>query len=119
MRGPKLWSRLLLVFIMPIALENIGWKMYIINGSWDIIVLVIVVRSKTLACLQRLMILSQVLFWVETKGKTLEEIDAIFDGGRQRSNAPDVEEVRRGKKTINVAEAEKQLESDNIQIIAK
>ncbi|EFQ35398.1 uncharacterized protein GLRG_10542 [Colletotrichum graminicola M1.001] len=52
---------LLLVFIMPIALENIGWKMYIVNGSWDVIILLIVV-----------------IFWVETKGKTLEEVDAIF-----------------------------------------
>ena len=101
---------------MPIALENIGWKMYIINGSWDVIVLVIVV-GQVLACLQHLMIVSQALFWVETKGKTLEEFDAIFDGGRQRSNVPDVEEVRRGKKTINVVEVEKQLELDNVQII--
>ncbi|OBT96761.1 hypothetical protein VE01_04188 [Pseudogymnoascus verrucosus] len=37
---------LLLVFIMPIALQNIGWKMYIINGSWDIIILLIV-KEKT------------------------------------------------------------------------
>ncbi|KAK4243565.1 general substrate transporter [Corynascus novoguineensis] len=80
---------LLLVFIMPIALENIGWKMYIVNGSWDIIVLLIVV-----------------LFWVETKGKTLEEIDAIFDGG-QCLNSPDIEEICRGEKTISTVGVEK------------
>lgn len=31
---------------MPIALQNIGWKMYIINGSWDIIILLIVVSCQ-------------------------------------------------------------------------
>ena len=62
------------------------------------------------------MISSQAVFWVETKGKTLEEVDAIFDEGMQGSNIPDVEEVRRGKKTINVLEVEKQLESDNIKL---
>ena len=71
-------------------------------------------RPPTLACLQRLIILSQAVFWVETKGKSLEEVDAIFDEGRQLSNIPDVEEVRRGKKSINVLEVEKQLESDNV-----
>ncbi|KAE8365528.1 general substrate transporter [Aspergillus caelatus] len=77
---------LLLVFVMPIALENIGWKMYIINGSWDVIVLLIVA-----------------LFWVETKGKTLEEVDTIFERGSPHSNESDIE-ARRGQKTIHVVE---------------
>lgn len=38
-------SRLLLVFIMPIGLNNIGWKMYMINGGWDIIIIVLIVRD--------------------------------------------------------------------------
>ncbi|KAE8421058.1 general substrate transporter [Aspergillus pseudocaelatus] len=77
---------LLLVFVMPIALENIGWKMYIINGSWDVIVLLIVA-----------------LFRVETKGKTLEEVDTIFERGCPHSNESDIE-ARRGQKTIHVVE---------------
>lgn len=32
---------------MPIALTNIGWKTYIINGSWDIVTLVLIVRDPT------------------------------------------------------------------------
>ncbi|KAF5707592.1 MFS sugar transporter [Fusarium mundagurra] len=49
-------------FIMPFALETIGWKMYIINASWDI-----------------LEVLFVAFFWVETKRRSLEEIDALFD----------------------------------------
>ena len=30
---------------MPIGLTNIGWKMYMINGSWDIVVVVLIVSS--------------------------------------------------------------------------
>lgn len=48
-------------FIMPFALENIGWGMYIINASWDI-----------------LEVLFVAFFWVETKRRSLEEIDALF-----------------------------------------
>ncbi|KAF5677102.1 MFS sugar transporter [Fusarium circinatum] len=48
-------------FIMPFALESIGWKMYIINASWDI-----------------LEVLFVAFFWVETRRKSLEEIDALF-----------------------------------------
>jgi len=29
--------------IMPIALNNIGWKTYMVNGAWDIIVVVLIV----------------------------------------------------------------------------
>ena len=36
-----------------------------INGAWDVLRLIFVV-----------------IFWVETKGKTLEEIDELFDGVR-------------------------------------
>ncbi|KAF5531699.1 hypothetical protein FMEXI_12845 [Fusarium mexicanum] len=50
------------VIIMPIAFKNIGWKVYIINASWDVLVVVLIL-----------------LFWVETKGKTLEDIDSVFD----------------------------------------
>lgn len=35
--------RLILVFVMPIGLNNIGWKMYMINGGWDVIVVVLIV----------------------------------------------------------------------------
>jgi hypothetical protein len=34
---------LVFVFIMPIGLANITWKMYFVNGSWDIIILGMIV----------------------------------------------------------------------------
>lgn len=47
-----------------------------INGAWDVIILVIIQ-----------------LWWVETKGKTLEEIDAALEGVKH-STVADLEEVR-------------------------
>jgi hypothetical protein len=35
--------RLVFVFIMPIGLNNIGWKMYMVNASWDIVILGLIV----------------------------------------------------------------------------
>lgn len=47
----------------PYLMESIGWKTYIVNASWN------------------LLIWAYIYFqWVETKGLTLEEIDALFDG---------------------------------------
>ncbi|CAN8105237.1 unnamed protein product [Discula destructiva] len=73
---------LLLTFVEGIGLTNIGWKMYMINASWDVIVLGLIV-----------------VYWVETKGKTLEEIDAIFEG-EKHSLVLDVAEVLHGEKTV-------------------
>ncbi|ORX97015.1 putative hexose carrier protein [Clohesyomyces aquaticus] len=83
----------LLVFVMPIGIANIGWKMYMINGGWDIITLVLIA-----------------VYWVETKGRTLEEIDEIFEG-EKHSNVPDVELVRSGKVHLDVAAVERQLDT--------
>ncbi|KAH7268837.1 general substrate transporter [Fusarium solani] len=51
------------LYTAPLALEKIGWKYYAINGSWNFGILIVV-------------------YWlfVETKGRTLEEIDELFDG---------------------------------------
>lgn len=51
-----------------------------INGAWDV-----------------LMVLAVAYFWVETKGKTLEEIDEIFDG-EKHSSALDIKEIEAGEK---------------------
>jgi hypothetical protein len=51
----------------------------------------------------------QAVYWVETKGKTLEEIDAIFEG-EKHSSVPNVEDVRTGRKTVDVVQIEKQLQ---------
>ncbi|KAI0179770.1 putative hexose carrier protein [Hypoxylon sp. FL1284] len=82
------------VFIMPIGINNIGWKMYMVNGSWDIVIAVLIA-----------------VYWVETKGKTLEEIDAIFEG-EKHSSVPDVEQVRKGQATLDVGVIEQQIQAD-------
>lgn len=33
------------MFIMPIGLTNIGWKMYMVNASWDIVIVGLIVSS--------------------------------------------------------------------------
>lgn len=60
----------LLVLVTPIALQTIGWKMYIINASWDVGMVALIWY-----------------FWVEIKGKSLEEIDTIFDTGSRQSRS--------------------------------
>ncbi|KAK6073296.1 hypothetical protein SCUP515_06908 [Seiridium cupressi] len=92
---------MVLVFVMPIGLDNIGWKMYMINGSWDIIVIVLIA-----------------VFWIETKNKTLEEIDAIFEG-EKHSSVPDVEHVRQGVERIDVGKVEQQIRTDIEAVKAK
>jgi len=62
---------------MPIALANIGWKMYFINGSWDLLILVAIA-----------------VWWIETKGKSLEEIDEAIEG--RSYNHTDIGEERGG-----------------------
>jgi hypothetical protein len=37
-------SRLVFTFIMPIGLGKIGWKMYMINASWDVVILGLIIR---------------------------------------------------------------------------
>jgi len=87
---------LALVFVMPIGLTNIGWKMYMINGGWDIVTFFLIWY-----------------FWVETKGRTLEEIDALFEG-EKHSSVPDVETVRTNKATIDVAAIEQELHEEKL-----
>jgi hypothetical protein len=62
----------------PYALEAIGWKTYMINGSWNVLELLFVA-----------------VFWVETKGKSLEEIDILF-GGQDHLTGPRIQDVLNG-----------------------
>ncbi|KAG8157353.1 hypothetical protein KVR01_012737 [Diaporthe batatas] len=66
-----LWA----VFAFPIALDSIGWKTYMINGSWNLVMFSFIAW-----------------YWVEIKNKTLEEIDELFDGVKH-SNVADVNAV--------------------------
>ncbi|KAK4506500.1 hypothetical protein PRZ48_000232 [Zasmidium cellare] len=56
-------SGLLVTFAFPFALDDIGWKTYMINGVWDFVQIAVVFW-----------------WWVETKGRTLEQIDESLDG---------------------------------------
>ena len=71
-----------MVFTMPIAIDSIGWKLYMINGAWDVLVIGIIA-----------------LIWVETKGKTLEELDEVLDG-MKHTNVPDLEQIYKGKEGV-------------------
>ena len=76
---------LMATMAFPYALEHIQWKTYMINGAWDILQLVFVI-----------------VFWVETKGKTLEEIDQIFDGLRHSNVDAETNMVIQGVGTDDV-----------------
>lgn len=125
-----------LVYVMPIGLTNIGWRMYMVNGSWDVVILGLIVSSlpflldyalawspqsithQSHHIMIRLsirpfipLIPYKAYYWVETKGRTLEEIDALFEG-EKHSSVPDVERVRQGIETVDVGAIERQLETD-------
>ncbi|KAL5330311.1 hypothetical protein ACEPPN_003837 [Leptodophora sp. 'Broadleaf-Isolate-01'] len=74
---------LVVTFTFPYMMEAIGWKTYMINGAWDVLELVFILS-----------------FWVETKGKTLEEIDEVLDGTKH-SRVPDLEDILRGKADLS------------------
>ncbi|KAJ3480655.1 hypothetical protein NLI96_g8199 [Meripilus lineatus] len=60
-------------FVNPWALDAIGWKYYLVYCGWLIIELVFVVA-----------------FIVETRGRTLEETAALFDGEQQPQDLIDM-----------------------------
>ncbi|KAH7412818.1 MFS sugar transporter-like protein [Cadophora sp. MPI-SDFR-AT-0126] len=71
-------ASLLCVFSFPFALESIGYKTYFVNGVWDIFEIVFIWFC-----------------WVETSGKTLEEIEAVMDRTKH-IEVPNLEDVARG-----------------------
>ncbi|TDZ10335.1 Lactose permease [Colletotrichum sidae] len=66
-------------FAFPLALDAVGYWLYIINGAWNVLFFVFIWW-----------------YWVEVMGKTLEEIDALFDG-RKHTNTPDMEAILAGR----------------------
>lgn len=51
------------LFVNPIALENVGWKYFLLSDSVDVVLIFLV-------------------WWlfIETKGRTMEQVAALFDG---------------------------------------
>jgi MFS family permease len=77
---------LMMVFAMPFALESLGWKTYLMNASWNVALILFIY-----------------FYWVETQGKSLEEIDEIFEGVKH-SSVPDLKDIE--KEGIAVSEVE-------------
>lgn len=48
---------------MAYAMQDLGWKLYLINGAWDVLYLAIIY-----------------FFFIETKGLQLEQIAVKFEG---------------------------------------
>ncbi|KAH6961938.1 MFS sugar transporter-like protein [Ilyonectria sp. MPI-CAGE-AT-0026] len=81
-------SGILLLFTYPFALEAMGWTTYMMNASWNILLFLFIY-----------------FFWVETKGKTLEEIDEVIEGVKH-TDVPNLENIIKGKEDINIASLE-------------
>ncbi|ORY21512.1 putative sugar transporter [Naematelia encephala] len=86
---------LVLVYVMPIGLANLGWKMYIINASWNIVTFVLIA-----------------VYWVETKGRSLEEIDEIFEGKKKHETI----EVLKSAGQLNILDHEMDLNKETVDV---
>ena len=64
-------------YVNPVALQNIGWKYYIVYDVWLLVELIVVY-----------------FFYPETRGPTLEEMARIFDGDEAAVGAIDIDIVR-------------------------
>ncbi|KAK3645084.1 hypothetical protein LTR56_002698 [Elasticomyces elasticus] len=59
------WQNLVLlvpIFVFPIAIARIGWIIYMLNGGFNVVVLVVIAW-----------------YWVETKNLSLEEVSGLFE----------------------------------------
>ncbi|OLN85468.1 Lactose permease 28 [Colletotrichum chlorophyti] len=65
-------------FAFPMALDSIGHWVYIMNGGLNVLFFCFIWW-----------------YWVEVRGKTLEEIDALFDG-KKHTDTPNLEAVMAG-----------------------
>ncbi|GAM42290.1 hypothetical protein TCE0_044r16128 [Talaromyces pinophilus] len=70
---------LFVTMVFPFALNAIGWKTYMINASFDI-----------------LLVLFVIFYWVETRGLTLEEVDIKFDG-EKHSAVPNLHDLGKAR----------------------
>lgn len=58
-----------------------------------------------------LLLIIQAYYWVETKDKTLEEVDDLFGG--KHSSVPDIEVVRQNKEAFDVQAVETEIARDS------
>ncbi|KAI5456497.1 MFS sugar transporter-like protein [Mariannaea sp. PMI_226] len=81
-------SGLLFVFSFPFALDSMGWKAYMMNASWDVLLFLFIY-----------------FYWVETNGKTLEEIDMVIENVKH-TDVPDLNDIMKGKENVELVEGE-------------
>lgn len=62
--------------VFPYMFEGIGWRTYMVNASWNVLLWVFIY-----------------FMWAETKGRTLEEISELFDG-EKHSSVPDLSDLK-------------------------
>ncbi|KAF8885092.1 general substrate transporter [Gymnopilus junonius] len=78
-------ASLINTFGLPVALQNLGWKVYLIFLVWDVFELIIIY-----------------LFVVETKGLSLEEINEVFEDPDPRTYSErllvETQEARKGQR---------------------
>lgn len=82
-------SGIFVTMVFPYMFEALGWKTYVVNASWNVAFWLYVY-----------------FFWVETRGKTLEEIDVLFDG-EKHSDAPDLDKLGDEKTVMVTIESER------------
>jgi hypothetical protein len=76
---------LLVTMAVPFDLQAIGWKVYMVNGCFDVLMVIFVVSV-----------------WVETRGLTLEEVDDLFDKEKREKVAEQV----RGETKVDITHHE-------------
>jgi hypothetical protein len=80
---------LLVIFALPYGFDAIGWKMYMVNGCFDVFLWIMIA-----------------IYWVETKGCSLEQIDSLFEG-RSRVRADEANPVALEKSSTGIIVDEK------------
>lgn len=84
------WQNLILlipIFAFPIAMEKIGWIVYMLNGGFNVLVIVVIV-----------------FYWVETRNLTLEEVSGLF-------------EPQTGEQLIGVEEAMQKADEKGLTVL--
>ncbi|KAI0006622.1 general substrate transporter [Xylariaceae sp. FL0662B] len=86
--------QLTLNYTLPMALKTIGWKFYLINAAWDAGI-----------------VMAIWFLFVEIKGRTLEEVDALFDGDVHFLDSQNIEVIHGiSGKSGAISEGEKAME---------
>ncbi|EXJ94207.1 hypothetical protein A1O1_02600 [Capronia coronata CBS 617.96] len=84
------WQNMILlvpIFAFPVAIEKIGWIIYMLNGGFDILIMFVIG-----------------FYWVETKNLSLEEVSGLFE--------PQVREHM-----IGIEDAIREADAEGVQVL--